>query len=108
MKYDEQIDQARNEMHSKARSDEGEEDKESSHSDCSTTEASIDNDQSSTVMAFSSPFLANKYTELPEEFRKRWDEMKNITQCSDVMCFDLLEKHGYILNDAIEYFFNLP
>jgi hypothetical protein len=95
-------------MPSEARSEEGEEDKESSQSDCSTTEASINNKQSNAVMDFSSPFLEKKYTDLPEEFRKRWDEMKNITQCSDVMCFDLLETHGYILNDAIERFFNLP
>lgn len=81
--------------------------KECTHGYCSTA-PSANHELNSNVLTFSSPLLEKKYSNLPDEFRKRWDEMKNITQCSDVICFDLLEKHGYILGDAIEHFFNLP
>jgi iron uptake system EfeUOB component EfeO/EfeM len=90
-----------------AHTKEQEEAKKSAHVNCSTA-PSANTEGSSNVSNFSSPLLEKKYTNLPEEFRKRWDEMKYITQCSDVMCFSLLEKHGYILVDAIEHFYNLP
>jgi hypothetical protein len=90
-----------------AHTKEQEEAKKSAHVTCSTA-PSANTEGNSTVSTFSSPVLEKKYANLPEEFRKRWDEMKCITQCSDIMCFSLLEKHGYILKDAIEYFYNLP
>ena len=52
--------------------------------------------------------LELKYAELSLDNRSKWDSMKSITECSDEMCFDLLQEHEFNLDAAIEHFFTLP